>query len=256
MANSSWQQFRDNRNHSLPSPHGWLSLTSLQWLPSEPATLDDVPGLWSVSDDVAKVSASSQDGLLLEASEEVLDGELTAKLAENESVNWLRFGSVLIELAKRGGSYAIRTRDSAAPTLTSFKEVPTFDYATEFVVDGQFVRYPEPQLREISTANPRVPGQAEFVGEISFELAGQPHTLLAQQNGDDLLVNFHDASNGEQTAGWRFLTVKTPDDSGTVRLDFNYALNWPSGFSAFGTCPRPLSENTVSVPVLAGEKHL
>ncbi|AJT42154.1 DUF1684 domain-containing protein [Psychromicrobium lacuslunae] len=256
MANSSWQQFRDHRNQSLPSPHGWLSLTSLQWLPNEPGKLDGVPGLWSVSGELAKVSATAQDGLQVLSSEAPLDGELRAELAENESVNWLRFGTVLIELAKRGGSYAIRTRDSAAPTLNGFKGVPTFDYADEFIADGQFVRYPTPQLREIATANPRVPGQAEIVGEISFELAGQSHTLLAQQNGDDLLVNFHDTSNGEQTAGWRFLTVKAPDDAGAVQLDFNYALNWPSGFSAFGTCPRPLAENTLDVPVLAGEKHL
>ncbi|WP_394940317.1 DUF1684 domain-containing protein [Psychromicrobium sp. YIM B11713] len=256
MENQKWTQFRENRNRTLPSPHGWLSLTSLQWLPESPGELLELPGSWSVQDGAATVTATAQDKLLLVHGEAPVTGTISARLEENESLNWLRHGSVLVELARRGGHYAIRTRDSEAPTLKNFSAVPSFDYNPDFLVSGRFTPYPDPQAREISTANPRVPGQSTVVGEISFELAGRPERLLAEQNGSDLLVNFHDPSNGELTAGWRFLSVPAPDASGQLELDFNYALNWPSGFSAYGTCPRPVPENQLSVPVLAGEKKL
>ena len=31
-----WQRFRNNRNAALAAEHGWLTLTSFQWLESQP----------------------------------------------------------------------------------------------------------------------------------------------------------------------------------------------------------------------------
>ncbi|NYE95840.1 hypothetical protein FHU41_002090 [Psychromicrobium silvestre] len=261
MSNQSWQSFREERNRTLPSPHGWLSLSSLQWLPEASGPLELVPGYWSADDGGAQLSAGPQDGLELVHGGQAVNGTINAELEENESLNWVRYGSILIELAKRGGRYAIRTRDSQAPRLTGFSAVPTFDYDPSFAVVGTFKPYPAPQTREISTANPRVPGHTDIVGEISFQLGGQGHTLLAERSGGGLLLNFYDSSNGQETAGWRFLSVAAPAENssaekGSVQLDFNYALNWPSGFSAYGTCPQPVPENRLDVPVKAGEKTL
>lgn len=255
MTTQPWEDFRAVRNRTLPAPHGWLSLTSLQWLPETPGKLDGLPGLFSTADGVATLTAEPSDGLVLVKGGVAVDGTVTAELTEDKSVNWLRSGSVLLELAMRGGSYAIRTRDSQAPALKGFTEVPTFDYDPGFALTADFHRFETVQEREISTANPRVPGSAAFIGEVNFVLAGQQHTLLAQANGAGLLLNFHDASNGVETAGWRYLSTEAPEAGGKVRLDFNYALNWPSGFSAFGTCPRPVPGNTLPVPVAAGEKQ-
>ncbi len=259
MTAQSWEDFRAERNRSLPAPHGWLSLTSLQWLPGEPGPLVGLPGRWSAADGVARVSAAAADGLLLVRGgsanqNQAVDGTIEARLAEDESLNWLRSGTVLLELAMRGGAYAIRTRDAQAPALQGFNGVPVFDYGSEFALTGQFHRFPEAQERDIATANPRVPGRASFIGEVVFELDGQPQTLLAQKNGSGLLLNFRDASNGSETAGWRFLSTEAPDADGKVLLDFNFSLNWPSGFSAFGTCPQPVPENTLPARIAAGEK--
>lgn len=256
MSLQQWEEFRAGRNRSLPAPHGWLSLTSLQWLPERPGSLNSLPGLWSAADGVAQLRAAAADGLLLVHGGTAVDGVVSAKLAENESLNWVRCGNVLVELALRGGAYAVRTRDSGAPTLTSFSAVPVYDYNPEYAVQAEFVPLETPQNQEISTANAQVPALAVIVGTVNFELAGQRHTLLAEQNGDGLLLNFHDASNGSETADWRFLSTGVPAADGTLQLDFNYALNWPSGFSAFGTCPQPVAENNLVIKVPAGEKVL
>ncbi len=37
-------------------------------------------------------------------------------------------------------------------------------------------------------------------------------------------------------------------------MDFNRAVNYPSAFTAFGTCPMPAGSNILGTPVEAGEK--
>lgn len=255
MTLKSWEAFRTERNRTLPAPHGWLSLTSFQWLPETVASLDLIPGVWQADESGATVTAQAPDGLILIAGNVPINGTISAKLAENESLNWLRIGSVVIELAVRGGSYAIRTRDSSAATLQSFDGVPTFSYNPSFALRGSFEPFDAPTQRAIASANPRVPASVELAGEVHFELAGEHYRLLAQDTGDGYLVNFKDSTNGTETAGWRFLNVSKLEDGG-LDLDFNYALNWPSGFSAFGTCPQPVPENTLPVRIEAGEKLL
>ena len=62
-----------------------------------------------------------------------MDGTITARLADEESLMWVQFGGedgrqVVVELAMRADKYAIRTRDSQSPVFTEFDGVPTFDY--------------------------------------------------------------------------------------------------------------------------------
>lgn len=266
-----WRAFRATRDAQLPSPHGWLSLTSLQWLgqPDQGGEqrLQLVPGWFSATDDVATVRAEASDEIVVVESGEPLQGAISASLDENESLDWLRSGSVLIELARRGGRYAIRTRDAQAPLRTGFNGVPVFDYAPEAVVEAVFSPFAAPEHRTIETANPLVPADASFAGTVSFDIDGVRIVALAQTTpaADDtrvrLLVNFSDATSGEQSPAWRFVTTDILSDeqlAGTkpFRLDFNYALSWPSGFTAFGTCPKPPEENRFGVPILAGEKRL
>jgi len=58
-----WLRFRDNRNTALATSHGWLTLTSLQWLPDTPTALDGVPGLWWTDGITAWLRATEEDGL-------------------------------------------------------------------------------------------------------------------------------------------------------------------------------------------------
>jgi len=257
-----WNRFRANRDTALAADHGWLTLTSLQWLPSRPAALELVPGLWS-ADGVssaggsATLTAGAADGLVFADSGEPAVGTFTAALPDEASLNWVRYGSIVVELAVRGDRYAVRTRDNASPVLTGFDGVPTFAYDPDFAVTGRFTPYGQPRQVAIGTSNPLVGGAATAVGTVEFSLGGRPQTLVAEPDKlGTLRLTFHDRTNGGSTAGWRQVVTNRPTADGTVTIDFNRAINFPSAFTDFGTCPRPVEGNVVDAAVEAGEKKV
>ncbi|HXF02954.1 MAG TPA: DUF1684 domain-containing protein [Arthrobacter sp.] len=257
----SWLRFRDHRNRALAVEHGWLTLTSLQWLPAEPAPLDQVTGLWSANGRAsagghATLTAGADDGLYFMETGELVVGTFTATLGNEESLLWVRRGSIAVELAARGDRYAIRTRDNDSPVQTDFEAVPVFDYNPDLVVAGRFDAYDQPRTLPIATSNPDVPGVITAVGTVSFELDGTRHTLVAEpEKLGALSLNFHDDTNGATTAGWRSVATRRPGPDGTVLIDFNRATNFPSAFTDFGTCPMPVDGNVIVAPVEAGERR-
>ncbi|MET3720571.1 DUF1684 domain-containing protein [Arthrobacter sp. UYEF21] len=262
-----WQRFRTNRNKALAARHGWLTLTSFQWLESVPAAVDLAPGLWSTDGTTAVLTAAVQAGLTLVATGEPVDGTVTAALADEESLMWVQFGGadgqqVVVELAVRADRYAIRTRDSASPVLTEFDGVPTFDYNPHLVIDATYEPYPGPVAIPIGTANPLVDGVHYSVGEVVFRLPGVDHEYRLHAEEEKLgalTVTFHDGTNGDSTDEWRKVSTPRPrvDAAGnaTVVLDFNRAINYPSAFSPFGTCPMPVKNNSLDAKIEAGEKQ-
>ncbi|UEL29148.1 DUF1684 domain-containing protein [Pseudarthrobacter sp. L1SW] len=257
-----WQRFRDNRNKALAARHGWLTLTSFQWLEDSPAAVDLAPGLWSTDGTTAALTAVPADGLSLVETGEAVTGTISAVLADEESLMWVQFGGaggdqVVVELAMRAGRYAIRTRDSGSPVLTEFGGVPTFPYNPEWEVTGRFEPYPEPVDVPIATANPLVDGIHRSVGEVVFRVPGSSHEFRLQAEEEKLgalTVTFHDETNGESTDDWRKLSLPRPRPDNSVVLDFNRAINYPSAFTPYGTCPMPVKNNSLDVRVEAGEK--
>ncbi|WP_425862738.1 DUF1684 domain-containing protein [Arthrobacter sp. TWP1-1] len=250
-----WERFRTGRNTSLAGPDGWLTLTSFQWLPAAPSRLTGVPGLWSFEGTTASLTATAEDHLTLLSSGQPVVGTITAELADEESLKWVSYGSVVVELGVRANRYMIRTRDSQSPTLVDFPGVPVFDYDPELVVTGTFTPYAEPREEVIKTANPEVPGRAVLVGEVSFELAGINYTLAAEEGSlGSLVVAFNDATNNDTTSHWRKVELTRPRPDGTVLVDFNRSINYPSAFTDYGTCPAPILTNTLPFAVEAGER--
>ncbi|WP_285250650.1 DUF1684 domain-containing protein [Pseudarthrobacter sp. fls2-241-R2A-168] len=260
-----WQRFRDNRDKALAARHGWLTLTSFQWLEDSPAAVELVPGLWSTDGTTASLTAVPADGLTLVETGQSMAGTIAASLADEESLMWVQFGGkdgarVVVELAMRGGRYAIRTRDSESPVFTEFQGVPTYPYNPDWEITGRFEPYPEPVDVPIATANPLVDGIHRTVGEVVFRVPGSPHEMRLQAEEEKLgalTVTFHDETNGETTDDWRKLTMPRPrhDAAGnaSVVLDFNRAINYPSAFTPYGTCPMPVKNNSLDVRVEAGE---
>ncbi|MEZ2390374.1 DUF1684 domain-containing protein [bacterium RCC_150] len=257
-----WQRFRASRNAALAADHGWLTLTSFQWLESAPAAVELVPGLWSTDGTTAFLTASADDGLTLVESGAPVVGTISAVLQDEESLMWVQYGGpdgtqVLVELAMRADKYAIRTRDSSSPVLTEFDAVPTYGYNPEWVLEGRFEPYPEPVDVPIGTANPLVDGVHRSVGEIVFHVPGRTHEVRLHAEAEKLgalNVTFHDETNGNTTDEWRKLAVPRPRPDGSVVLDFNRAINYPSAFTPYGTCPMPVPGNSIDVAVEAGEK--
>jgi uncharacterized protein (DUF1684 family) len=262
-----WERFRTNRNKALATRHGWLTLTSFQWLEFQPAGVDLAPGLWSTDGTTAALTAAAADGLTLVETGEPVDGTITATLADEESLMWVQFGGddgqqVVVELALRADRYAIRTRDSGSPVLAGFDGVPTFDYNPDLVIEAAYEPYPEPVAIPIGTANPLVDGVHYSVGEVVFRLPGISHEYRLHAEEEKLgalTITFHDGTNGESTDDWRKVSTARPrvDASGkaTVVLDFNRAINYPSAFTPFGTCPMPVKNNSLDAKIEAGEKQ-
>jgi uncharacterized protein (DUF1684 family) len=267
-----WQRFRTNRNKALAADRGWLTLTSFEWLESQPSGVEPVPGLWSTDGTTAALTAAAQDGLTLVETGEPVDGTITASLLDEESLMWVQFGGadgrqVVVELAMRAGRYAIRTRDASSPVFTEFDGVPTFDYNPDLVIEAAFEKYPEPVPVPVATANPLVDGMHYSVGEVVFRLPGFGHEFRLHAEEEKLgalTITFHDETNGsgppeQATAEWRKVSTARPriDASGraTVILDFNRAINYPSAFTPYGTCPMPVKNNSLDARIEAGEKQ-
>ncbi|MCZ9883203.1 DUF1684 domain-containing protein [Arthrobacter sp. B2a2-09] len=257
-----WQRFRNGRNAALAADHGWLTLTSFQWLESAPAAVELVPGLWSTDGTTATLTASAADGLTLVETGAPVDGTISATLQDEESLMWVQFGGsdgteVVVELAMRADKYAVRTRDNSSPVLTEFDAVPTYEYNPDWLLDGRFEAYPEPVDVPIGTANPLVDGVHRSIGEVVFRAPGLPHEIRLHAEAEKLgalTVTFHDETNGNTTDEWRKLAVSRPRHDGSVVLDFNRAINYPSAFTPYGTCPMPVAGNSIDVAVEAGEK--
>ncbi|WP_059388560.1 DUF1684 domain-containing protein, partial [Arthrobacter sp. Hiyo1] len=202
------------------------------------------------------------DGLTLVETGAPVDGTISATLQDEESLMWVQFGGsdgteVVVELAMRADKYAIRTRDDSSPVLTEFDAVPTFEYNPDWVLEGRFEAYPEPVDVPIGTANPLVDGVHRSVGEVVFRAPGLPHEIRLHAEAEKLgalTVTFHDETNGNTTDEWRKLAVSRPRPDGSVVLDFNRAINYPSAFTPYGTCPMPVAGNSIDVAVEAGEK--
>jgi uncharacterized protein (DUF1684 family) len=267
-----WQRFRNSRNAALASEYGWLTLTSFQWLDDRPAAVELVPGLWSTDGTTAFLTAAAAAGLTLVETGEPVDGTISAALANEESLLWVQYGGtdgrqVMVELAMRANKYAVRTRDSKSPVLTEFDGVPTFGYRPDLVVEASFHPYPEPVDVPTGTANPLVDGVHRSVGELVFRLPGKDHEFHLQAEEEKLgalTVTFHDETNGaappeQATAEWRKVSTARPraDSLGnqTVILDFNRAINYPSAFTPYGTCPMPVKNNSLDYRIEAGEKE-
>ena len=257
-----WRRFRAARDAALAEPHGWLSLTSFQWLPPEPSRLELVTGLWSAEGNAAAVTAAPDDGLTDLVTGSPVNGTLSAHLEDEESLLWVAHGGAdgrrtVVELARRAGRYAIRTRDAESPVLAGFTGVPVFDFAAEYVVRGRFEPYDAPRVDAIRTAHPEVDGEQVSAGDVVFPLPGDDrrHRLRAEQEENGTLgITFHDTTNGLSTAGWRKVSAGRPGPDGSVVIDFNCSVNYPSAFTPFGTCPMPVEGNTIDHAVEAGER--
>ncbi len=122
-------------------------------------------------------------------------------------------------------------------------------------------RYPSPREVRIGTNTGEVRSGLRY-GYFEFSVNGTPCRLQAYRMDEDqggrgpsLFVPFRDATTGTETyAAGRY--IELPENTtGIYDLDFNRAYN---PFCAYGrdySCPVPPAENTLPLPIRAGEKR-
>lgn len=255
-AKTTWQNFRHRRDESLAAPHGILAQVGIRWIDptAGPQRLDGVPGTWEIVEDRAVVHLEGTDLTLLAGAPDVEvhegDDRATATVVSSGDVRLASYDDdVQIDVIRRGGRIGLRLLDPSSPRLAAFDGVPAYPYDPAFVLSGTW--RPEPTTVTVDSAMPWLQQELASPGIATFEITGTSVDLVL--TGESSIL-FTDGTSGTDSADWRQVTAKLDGDQ--VRVDLNYSLNFPSAFSAWGTCPQPPAGNHLPLAVRAGESRV
>jgi len=252
---AAWQAWHRGQEARLSDPHGFLAITSLNWLTEEPQRFPDAPGIWSTGPDGVVVDLAAGEELLIDGSP-VRGRHCFGLIPERGGVNAV-WGDAVIEVARRGGSDIVRPRHPDSPLRTAFRGTPAYPAHPRWSVTGRYVPFAEPRPTTVGSVVDGLEHVYDAPGMVTFGLRGQEHSLTAfagHQPGS-LLVLFTDETSGRTTyAANRSLHLPAPAADGTVVLDFNRATNLPCAYTDLATCPLPPAGNQLPVAVEAGEK--
>lgn len=124
----------------------------------------------------------------------------------------------------------------------------------------QLHRYPAPISVRLGTNTGEIRSGLRY-GYFEFQVVGQIYKLQVyrledapEDGGAQLFVPFRDSTTGQETyAAGRYLDLKE-NTTGVYDLDFNRAYNPFCAYNTRYSCPVPPPENTLKVPIRAGEK--
>ncbi|MFM7685692.1 MAG: DUF1684 domain-containing protein [Actinomycetota bacterium] len=264
----SWHRWRRQREATLAHRHGFLAITSINWLGTAPQRFDDAPGEWWADAEGAHVA-------LVDGEELIIDGRPASGehhigvIAEDNDV-MLPWGEAIIEVARRGGDYIVRPRHPDAPILASYPGTPAYAPTHRWVVHARFEPFAEPRTVAGASVVDGLTLQHHSPGVARFEVDGSPHSLLLFADPPETATETATETGGEPSGDmWAFITdgtsgittssscrmimVSAPAADGSVVIDFNRARNLPCAYTPLATCPLPPPENRLRIPIEAGE---
>ncbi|SHN05417.1 DUF1684 domain-containing protein [Actinacidiphila paucisporea] len=252
---AEWEQWHAQKDEALAGPHGFLAITSLNWLDATPTRFPDAPGAWSSTPDGVLVELSEDEELAYEG--RVLHGRHNfGVLAERVSLLPVA-GDAVIEVAKRGGHDIVRPRHPENTLRLAFSGTPAYAPDPAWALTGRYVPFDTPRPTTVGAVVEGLEHVYDAVGTVEFEAGGAPYRLTAfdGHTPGGLLVLFTDATSGVTTyAANRSLSIAAPDADGTVLVDFNRATNLPCAYTDLATCPLPPAENRLPLAIEAGER--
>ncbi|MFE1318196.1 DUF1684 domain-containing protein [Kitasatospora phosalacinea] len=252
-----WEEWHAASQRALADPHGFLAVSSLNWLDAEPTRFPDAPGAWWTGPDGVWVELDEGEELALDG--EPLRGQHHFGVLPERASLYVTAGAGVIEVAKRGGHDIVRPRHPDNPLLRDFTRTPAYAPDPRWALTGRYLPFEQPRPVTVGAAVEGLQHVYDSPGEIEFTLpdGGGTHRLTAF-NGrlpGSLQVLFTDATSGVTTyAANRALTVPAPDGQGRVTVDFNRATNLPCAYTDLATCPLPPAENRLPAAVEAGER--
>ncbi|GAA1018735.1 hypothetical protein Aple_026350 [Acrocarpospora pleiomorpha] len=250
-----WHEWHRRHTAVLADPHGFLAVTGLHWLTSEPQRLPGAPGEWSTGAEGVEVTLDADEELVVDGA--VVRGRYVfGVIPERGGIN-AAWGDAVIEVAKRGGHDIVRPRHPDHPLRAEYAGTPTFPPHPRWAVAGRYVPFDHPRPTTVGAAVEGLQHVYHAPGRIEFEIDGQALSLTAFEGRTpgSLSVLFTDVTSGVTTyAANRALALDAPDPDGRVVLDFNRATNLPCAYTDFATCPLPPAENRLPVAIEAGEK--
>ena len=250
-----WESWHRAHEARRADPHGFLAVTGLHWLSSEPTAIAGLPGAWATGPEGPVVDLGPGESLEI-AGRRVTGRHAFGVIPERGGVT-VGFEGGAIEVAKRGGHDILRPRRADHPFLATYGGTPTYVPNPRWRVNARFEAYDAPRSTEVGAAVDGLTHVYDAPGELVFTLQGEQFRLVVfPGHGDgDLLVLFTDATSGLTTYGAnRSVSVAAPDQDGWTVLDFNRAVNLPCAYTDFATCPLPPAGNHLPLGIEAGEK--
>jgi uncharacterized protein (DUF1684 family) len=120
-------------------------------------------------------------------------------------------------------------------------------------------RYPRPQEIRLGTNTGEIRSALRYG---FFEFQAEARTCRLQvfrledspDRGPFLFVPFRDSTSGQETYGaGRYIDLQE-NTTGVYDLDFNRAYNPSCAYNSTFSCPIPPAENTLQIPIRAGER--
>jgi hypothetical protein len=264
-------QWRSQRAQQLSAPDGWLTLVGLEWLQPGKNTFgsaaDNRIRLNAPVADHLGVLELKSDGVYLSAPATSLlanDAPAHAGKVDADGANptVLKAGTLTLLVIHRGDRFALRIKDSQAPTRIHFQGLHWYAPDPHYRIEAKWIPFNPAHEESIptiigTTLKLPVPGVAEFT------LAGQTIRLepvLEEPGAKQLFFILRDTTSKTTTYGAaRFLYADFPDHGldkpGRLVIDFNRLQNPPCAYTPYATCPLPPPQNKLAVALPAGEQR-
>lgn len=160
------------------------------------------------------------------------------------------------EVFRTGANSPIPQKDR-----NSFKGLDYFPVNKDLRFSLRLQRYARPKQVRLGTNTGEIRSGLRY-GFFDFVVDGESCRLqvyrlddVAQGGGPNLFIPFRDATSGSETyAPGRYIDL-AENTSGIYDLDFNRAYNPYCAYNHEYSCPLPPAENTLPVPIRAGEKN-
>ncbi|HVO58458.1 MAG TPA: DUF1684 domain-containing protein [Dongiaceae bacterium] len=262
----------------LQKPDGWLSLIGLEWLQAGETSLGSAPdnkihlpasapahvAILKLEND--KVSLLAPKGGfpagLLVAGQPAKEGDLRVDPDRDKFNSHLTIGTLNFYAIKREARYAVRIKDSRAPSLTGFQGLHWYATDPAYKVTAKWVPYAPAKSVSLvtlvgTTYSLPVPGYAEFT------LQGKTfrvEPVIEDPQPTKLFFILKDTTSVSSTyPSCRFLYTPLPDHGldqpGQLVLDFNHLENPPCAYTPYATCPLPPAGNRLPMALPVGEQR-
>ena len=165
----------------------------------------------------------------------------------------LQVGDLTLWVHTSGDRTAIRLRDPQSELVRTFTGFRWYPIDPAYRAVGKFI--PDATAREIRV--PTLEGDQQVYtteGVVEFTLNGRRIRLRPMTTRPGrLFFIFRDATSGRETYGAARFLYSDLEPDGSVEVDFNEAYNPPCAFNPYTTCPLPIRENRLTIPIRAGE---
>ena len=263
------EKWQSDRVATLTKQDGWLSLIGLDWLkegenkfgsgaanpirlPRDRAPL--VAGtLWLEN---GHVRMTAHPAVEITAGGTPVTALALKDDTEDTGPTILKFGTLLMNVIKRGDRVGVRVKDTDSRTRREFKGLDYYPIDPQWRVEARFEPYQPQKIIPITNVLSMTDDEIS-PGALVFDVGGTTYRVdpILEKGETDLFVIIADGTTGKETYGaGRYLYVSPPDNAGKVVIDFNKAYSPPCAFTNYATCPLPPQQNRLPFRIEAGEK--